>query len=562
MAVKLGRKALPSGLGPNDFKYVGRPAIDQDDFESAVGLADMACVNQHGDANNSKGYHGGVVQSTDGRWWCYFEWGRIKPGKSWNGVFLQQDFQFVQCSSEAEARSEFAKQMKSKNIKRLRQIPIAGTTIWAGKPGKDGYIVQALATRERGLPDAYTIKDDSGVQAAPAPKAAPKKAAKGKPSRNYQPQVIALAQSLVGGTQSYARSLSEASGIKLTMGAITKVRDELLPAALQCQKDVNDKLGSNATQEQQIAAQVKDANLGAVSRMVFAMVPQPISRSGISDEDATLTQGRVLKIQQDLDAFESALGNEDFSVEVKDNTIDPDKMLNAKLTWIEPNSELGRFVANTYRAMTNNRHGDVRGRKLRILNMFEMERPDRDQNFARAVKALAAKRTAATNGRTPAGLQPPKRIDLGDLGDFAADANIFLGIHGTRGVNVAPIMQTHLRMPKSLAGVHITGAAFGHGIYFATDLAKSWGYTGHGNRWGGGGGSLSGRGAFMFLADVAGGQFHYPNRAWGINGDRCPGGADSVYAHPNHISSLANDEHVIFDANACRLRYLVEMDFS
>jgi len=66
----------------------------------------------------------------------------------------------------------------------------------------------------------------------------------------------------------------------------------------------------------------------------------------------------------------------------------------------------------------------------------------------------------------------------------------------------------------------------------------------------------------MFLCDVAGGQFHYPKSAWGINGDKCPSGGDSVYAHPSRISRVANDEHVIFNADHCRIRYVVEMDFA
>ena len=154
MPVKLGRKHLPSGYSPTDFSYMGRPAHDQGDFGKDVGIADMACVNQFGQHNNSKHYHGGVVQSKDKAWWVYLEWGRIRPGKSWSSSFRGQDFQFVQCSSEADARSFFAKQMKSKNTRRLVKKNIGGREIWAGKSGKDGYIVQKLATRERGLPDA------------------------------------------------------------------------------------------------------------------------------------------------------------------------------------------------------------------------------------------------------------------------------------------------------------------------------------------------------------------------------------------------------------------------
>ena len=95
MPLKLDRKILPPGLTHTAFKYMGRPAKDQGDFGNDVGLADMCCVNQFGEANNAKYYHGGVVQGTDGSWWVYLEWGRLKAAKSWNGVFNGQDYQFV-----------------------------------------------------------------------------------------------------------------------------------------------------------------------------------------------------------------------------------------------------------------------------------------------------------------------------------------------------------------------------------------------------------------------------------------------------------------------------------
>jgi hypothetical protein len=225
MTTKIKRKLFPSGYSPGDFIYKGRPARTQSDFGADVGIADAACVNQFGEANNSKYYHAGVVQSSDSKWWVYLEWGRIKAGKSWDGGFHGQDFQFVQCTSEAEARDFFAKQMKKKNTSRLECKTMGGAEVWVSKTdkhgkSKDGYIVQSLATRERGLPDAYSIKDDSGVQTPKTKKKASKKKAKSAPSRSYQPQVVSLAQSLVGGVQQYARAATEATGITPTMDAI------------------------------------------------------------------------------------------------------------------------------------------------------------------------------------------------------------------------------------------------------------------------------------------------------------------------------------------------------
>ncbi|MCP4644838.1 MAG: hypothetical protein GY851_30630, partial [bacterium] len=148
---------------------------------------------------------------------------------------------------------------------------------------------------------------------------------------------------------------------------------------------------------------------------------------------------------------------------------------------------------------------------------------------------------------------------LSDISDDAAAANVFIGIHGTRSVNVHPIMSSHFRMPKSLSGVHITGAAFGDGIYMADDRGKSAGYVGHSSSFYGGGGGISQRGNFMFLCDVAGGKFHYPTSAWGIGGS-CPGGCDTVYAHPSRCRTLQNNEYVVFHPDRIRIRYLIELD--
>src|SRR5690349_13271219 len=211
MAVKFARKQVPPGFAPADFVYKGRPAKQQGDFDGDVGIADMASVNQFEDRNSSKYYHAGVLEAR-GDWFVYTEWGRISGGRSWSGQSPKtaMDFMFTKCGSELEARSLFASQCRSKNLSRLTQKQVGGKTIWVAKTDKSGkavdaYIVQALATRERGLPDAYSIKDDTGVAKPAAPAAAkPKRAA--KPENNFQPQVIALAKDLVGGTRDYARA--------------------------------------------------------------------------------------------------------------------------------------------------------------------------------------------------------------------------------------------------------------------------------------------------------------------------------------------------------------------
>lgn len=553
MAEKLKRREFPAGYTPADFEYRGRPARDQGDFEGDVGIADMACVNQFGEKNNSKFYHGGVVQANDGTWFLYTEWGRCKPGNSWSGTSWTgnaQDFQFVRCGSEAEARSEFAKKLASKNVKRLTQIDVGGKKVWAGKKGKDGYIVQRLATREKGLPDALKIKDDSGVangggngKSAAKPKA---KAKTAKPTRKFDREVVALASALVGGTQTYTRSLSAASGVTPTMDAIEEVRNDLIPAAMERIKAVGD----------DVTAQVRDSKLVAISNMVAALVPRPIPRKGVSDEEAILSGGNILVLQQDLDAFEAALLNEDFEQEAPDTTVNPDTLLNARLTYLDPRSGDGAWVAQAFAAMTRNRHGYIRGR-MNVRHVFAVERPDRDARFLKCVKQIAAKRKGRFS--LTANLQPSQRKDLNGVGDDYGLANVVLAIHGTRPVNIAPIMGTNFRLPRSLPGAQITGANFGHGVYFATDWKKSYGYTGRGY-WGHSGGDIARRGCFMFLCDMAmGDPYRAPSTgSW----SQPPQGKDSVFGvGGDRGHRLENDEHVIFNPDYQRIRYLVEFDW-
>lgn len=539
MATKLGRKELPSNYSPDDFKYQGRPAVEQDDFGPEVGVADMVCVDQFGSDNKNKYYHAGVVNS-NGAWFVYLEWGRVSGGKSWNGSFSGGDFMFVQCNGEDDAREFFQKQSRGKNIKRLQKKKVGKTEIWVGKNGKDGYVVQKLAVRERGLPDAYGIKDDTGL----AKKAAAKKVAKKKTTKkkiDAQPQVIALTKSLVGGTMDYARAAAAKSGVTPTMDSIATVRDELIPEALAILK----KVGNDE------AKQLKSKKLQDLSTYVATIVPRPIPRSG--DASAVLLSAtNIASIQLDLDTFEAALMNEDFEAEIQeDNQVDPNKVLGRNLTWIDPKSELGKYVEATYLGMTNNRHGNLRG-SFKVLNMFAVEDVAKRKAFMDRAKAIAKNRKGEKHER--AGLQPKKRIDIQDMADWYGDANICIGIHGTRAVNVQPILSSDLRLPKSLKGVHITGAAFGHGIYFATDIKKSHGYTGGGYY--GGGGTIKSRGFFMFLCDLTVGKTHMA-RSTMWNQVNCPRGADSIFAKRGK-TSVQNDEHVIFDPRQQFIRYIIE----
>lgn len=558
------KKTLPPRCKPADFKYMGRASKDQGDFGNDVGIADMACVDQFG-KNSNKFYHAGVVQANS-RWFAYYEWGRIEGGKSWDGgvpVHRSTTYWFVE-GSEQEVRDAFEKKCISKNTKRLVEKEVGGITTLVAKPKKDAYIVQSLATRERGLPDACNIKDSTGITESKKKKT--KKRTTGtKPAQTFQPQVIALCNDLVGGVKTYARAAAAATGVTPTLPSIKKVRDTFLPAAGKVIADITKanpqkkKEDNDDYQERLIDLQIENDDMKDISKLVAALVPRVIPRGrGGSARSIILSSEVMMNIQNDLDTFEAALKNENFDEEeIGDVGYDPNKLLNAELTWVDPNTTKGRWLHATFKGMTNNRHSYMRG-KLIIKNVFEVVRSDRDKHFVTAAKKVAAKRKGMKFS-AKANLQPKKRNDLSDISDIAAQANVFLGIHGTRSVNVQPILSSNLRLPRSLPGAQITGAAFGHGIYWAVDYKKSYGYTGHGNAYYGGGGGIKGRGFFMFLGDVIMGDAYKATNcgSWG----KPPNGKDSVVAQPSFMRSLANDEHIIFDANYQRIRYIIEGDF-
>ena len=64
----------------------------------------------------------------------------------------------------------------------------------------------------------------------------------------------------------------------------------------------------------------------------------------------------------------------------------------------------------------------------------------------------------------------------------------------------------------------------------------------------------------MFLSDVIMGDA-YMCRGCG-SWSQPPKGKDSVAAFDTYVSSLANDEHIIFNPNYQRIRYLIEAEMA
>jgi hypothetical protein len=151
------------------------------------------------------------------------------------------------------------------------------------------------------------------------------------------------------------------------------------------------------------------------------------------------------------------------------------------------------------------------------------------------------------------------------------------GWHGTRTENLMGISRSGLLMPENLPkGVHITGKAFGQGIYHAprwpdsgqprkengqtyaryNGALKSMNYTSIGGaHWNAG---ASGTTGFLFLEELALGvpEVHL-SACWDKH--RPEKGHDYIYAKAFGNDQLAHDEVVTFDERAQRMTHLLEI---
>lgn len=546
MSTKLEKGTYPENSGPYDFQCFGPPAMHDGDFETCK-IADMGSFSQE-EKDSNKYYHAAIVKHRNsGNIYVYFEWGRVGA--------TNPQFQFVKCGSDAEAQKEFASQCHSKNDKRGVWQTIAGEKTLTAKPGKDVYLVRQLATRSTGLPDAKTIKYTEDSKKPDAPAASPNKGVKAKVKAKVQvdQHTSKLLSDLMGGTINYTRgSMADAS--LPTQGAIDRARN-LLTEAQKRLVVVGDNIND----------QVADRELRDYSGELYRRIPKK-KAVGTPDTVWILNQSNILAWQQDLDAFESALMGQ-AEVEAKTDHVDPYQGLPITMEWVDPKSDLGRFLYFWWPKASANRHYYLKD--MKIKNIWKVDRTG-DAAKLTAAQDRAMSELQKTKVEDRPLFQPSERSDVLDDRErkLYQDTNTALLFHGTRSVNVTGILNTNFRLPAQLVGVQITGAMFGGGIYFADDWRKSAGYTSlRGSIWSQGDGSVRGRDAFMFACDVVLGQPHIAPGPRGFTGP--PKGTHSIFGmgrvhgdyvakHKHKSSGVENNEWIVFQTQQTRLRYLAE----
>lgn len=533
MATKLKKSTFPDGHGENDLKCFGPAATKDGQFDDNM-ICDMGFFGQD-EKDSNKYYHAAIVQSTkDNQWYTYFEWGRQGAGRP--------QFLFTLCSGKDEAQQVYAKQLHAKNDKRGQWVNDATLgTVLRPKPGKDCYLVRPQATRSTGLPDAKTITTTDGD---PPKKKTVKKGKKGKKKSPVTDNItVKLMRDLNVGTVNYTRSQMADQALP-TQAAIDEAR-ALLNEAIKRVNSVGDSVDD----------QINDSDLKQLTYTLYSRIPKNKAR-GAQPVDWILSQDNIQSWQFDLDAFESALVATDLGDDVD---YDPFGGMRIKMHHLSAKDPTGEFIREWMPLASRNRHRSLSG-PPKIQNVWSVERVGDSEALAKEQNRIAQEKWKAKDGPLH---QPTQRPDLqGEQVDLFRNSGTHMMFHGTRSVNVSGILREALRFPKDLVGVVITGAMFGGGHYWADDWKKSAGYTSLSSAYwnSGGGGSVPGRGAFMFIADVALGNPYVAPESKGYR--QPPSGFHSVMGKGGFSGGgwgkLANNEFVTYRPKQNRLRYLVE----
>lgn len=531
MAKKLGKSEVPGG-NINDFQCFGPVAKVDGNFQGVM-LADLGCFKQ-GEVDSNKYYHAAIVQSkTTSKWYVYFEWGRT-------GNSSKPQFQFVECNSKEEAQKEFESQLHSKNDKRGQWINVSGISVLEAKPGKDVYLVREQASRTTGLPDARNITSGDEIK---------KVVKKGKVKIDIEPEVGSLLKDLNIGTVAYTRATMVGDDMP-TIRAINEGRDILKVAAQRIEK-----IGDS------VEDQIQDKDLITLTNTLYSRIPKEKKRN--LDASLWILNRRNIAIwNQDLDAFESALGA--VEVEVEDN---PYGDLPIELKWLgnsaKPLTPMAEWICNWMPSATLNKHNYL-GR-LRLKGIWEISRKDGRNLLPKVQDELLSQKLEIKE-------RPLFQNGLRERPDLTTEekkkywhTNTSVLFHGSRSVNIRGILKSDLILRTNLNGVPMVGAAFGNGLYFADDYKKSVGYTSHPgaiytglNR-----GIIKNRIAFMFLGDVALGNSWVAKKTE-TTLSKAPDGYHSVFGKGNHTQGyhqkIQNNEFIVYNTKQNILKYLVEID--
>ncbi len=219
MVVKLASKQIPSGFQPSQFRYAGRPAMEQGDFGPEVGSANLTPSKPQG-VRVARLFHVGVVEAR-GQWFVYIERGELGTGRSWDAdePAAGLDFMFVRCRDEADARRFFRNQCLSMTMARLAKTTLHGRV-------EDAWVIDGSLNHECGLAQFGMVEGLAECEPANVVRIETRQP-------HSSARVDAQVGLLVRGMVHDARVAANAMGMVPTLEMLEQIADELRPQVMQ-----------------------------------------------------------------------------------------------------------------------------------------------------------------------------------------------------------------------------------------------------------------------------------------------------------------------------------------
>jgi len=460
--------------------------------------------------NNNKFYNLEIVETSDNKIYLYTVYGRV-------GASGTKEYRA--CSGMTDAESEAQKIIKSKNKKGYVEVKLAKSDVGSAV-GKSK--VDASVTVE-------SLKK-AGVQVKEEPQAVSK----------LHPEVQDLVRTWFGATQEFIELNLDTKKCplgQLSLDQIDKAKEILEEARTIVHKRKPDV-----------------SELNRLTSAYYSNIPHVLGHRINADLLRFDDDPKIDKALDILDVFADAKNVQ--AVISRKSAIDSQyATLKADLEWVDPLDPTWKWIEKMVHETRAHNHSGLG--KLKVHKIFALKRNSEEKNFLENAQRIAKECGKSQLSETYARLCSDRPDVPKALQDLYKRANIGPGWHGTRRANMIGITTKGLLIRPS--GVAHAGSMYGDGIYWATNSTKSINYCDvRGSYWAQG----NNKTAYLFLGDVAYGNYHYANGSHFYT-KKSISPAHSVFARAGR-SGVVNDELITYNPTGPQqqhaLRYIIEFE--
>jgi len=460
--------------------------------------------------NNNKFYNL-EIQETDKGWYIYTNYGRV------GGTIIKE---YRPCSSKSQAELESEKILSSKKKKGYVEVKLVQASV-GSEIGKSK--IEKSKVSQEDL-DKIGVKIEEPEETS-----------------KLHPQISALVRTWFGVTADF---------IELNLDTKKCPLGQLSADAIIKGKDILDEARKIVH-----SGSIDINELNNLTSAYYSNIPHNFGYGRINadvlrfDDDS-----KIDKAFDILDVFANAKDVE--KVISKKSAVDSQyATLNADLEWVDPNEATWKWIdAMLHKTRANNHH--FLG-KLKTHKIFKVNRHNEEKLMFDTAEQIAKTCGKFEPSNVYASLVKERPDIPKELRSLYSKANILPGWHGTRRANMIGITTKGLLIRPS--GVVHAGSMYGDGIYWATQSTKSINYCDvRGSYWAQG----NNKTAYLFLADIAFGNYKYANRA-SFYTKQSISPAHSVFARGG-MSGVINDEIITYTPSGrgqqhC-LRYIIEFE--